>query len=81
MNMLNSTQVAYVLGVHPSAVSNWRAGRSPCPIPDPVYVDGRVKLWLARDIAPIAEAKRAEIQNKLSDMELAANTYLNGGIT
>ena len=74
--LLNSSDVAKLIGVSPSALSNWRSReRTTGRLPDPDFITGYAKggqkLWYPETISAFLEKQMAEqkkaLDNFLSD--------------
>jgi phage terminase Nu1 subunit (DNA packaging protein) len=71
--LLAPSDVARILGVHASAVSNWQKRRATMrdPMPAPAYVTngqgqkGTVALWTVAQLAPWIESRRADVTARL----------------
>jgi hypothetical protein len=72
--LIGGTEVARLLNVTPSAVTNWRK-RGTGPLPEPAYeYKGRRPgywhpLWTPEQVAPIIQAHIAEVEAKLAELE------------
>lgn len=70
--LLNSQDVASILGVNPSALSNWRARQRNDRLPPADFITGYAKggqhLWWPETISRFIEEGRAEMDATLSQL-------------
>ena len=74
-HLLCQTDVALLLGVVPSAVSNWQK-RGSGPLPEPTYVTRGRPYWTIEQIAPLAAEALADAKMKVRRLEQAARIIL-----
>jgi hypothetical protein len=67
VRLLNSTEVAKIMGVTPSALSNWKSRDKTGRLPMPDFVVGHSPLWYPETIKEFLGAQWAEVEAKLSD--------------
>lgn len=83
--LLGVGDVALLLGVQPSAVSNWRKRGTGPELPEPFAHapssrrGGTSPLWTAEQLAPVAAKARGELQQRLDGMDRAARVLLDNG--